>query len=55
MLLNTFLINSKIQKTIKHKKLLDVGKNMYPKILYNAALVIRYTIDNVKDTAKAVK
>ena len=35
MLLNTFLINSKIQKTIKHKKLLDVGKNMYPKILYN--------------------
>ena len=47
--------SSKIQKKIKHKKLIDIGKNMYPKMLYNAALVIRYTIDIIKDVTKAVK
>ena len=55
MLLNTLPINSKIQKAIKHKKLIDIGKNMYPKILYNAAIVIRYMIDIIKDVRKAVK
>ena len=47
--------SSKIQKTIKHKKLIDIGKKMYPKMLYNAALVNRYTIAIIKDATKAVK
>ena len=55
MLLNTSLINSKTQKTINDKKLIDIGKNMYPKMLYNAALVNRYTIAIIKDVTKAVK